>query len=320
MPRDRTPRRGGWWHDHRQVIDAIAFKCRTGTRPGPLRALRFMAGRSQPAAEAGRRRHLGKGLHRPARPRVRMRDGSHWAVPPARPPSGARTARAYRAGRATPSRGAGRGGGKFDRPVNPAAATSRARYAHCRGYDPAPGAPRKRLPPGPTLTSRSQGGPSSRAQTVGGRGAVPAGRNGRHVGSRLGLPDEQAAVDAPRGTSTPTGGGCGSRRAICRSANRTAPDCSSRDCGRYGWKTCGKPTPSRTDGPGFGRSGRASPQKAVVSHRSRPDGSAPVRTASVSWEARKTVLPGFRQHPVGPARDDRRVAPGGGCEAGQDPA
>ncbi|MET9452835.1 transposase [Streptomyces cinerochromogenes] len=28
---DRTPRRGGWWRDQRQVIDAIAFKYRTGT-------------------------------------------------------------------------------------------------------------------------------------------------------------------------------------------------------------------------------------------------------------------------------------------------
>ncbi|MFH8692488.1 transposase [Streptomyces anulatus] len=27
---DRTPRRGGRWRDHRQVIDAIAFKYRTG--------------------------------------------------------------------------------------------------------------------------------------------------------------------------------------------------------------------------------------------------------------------------------------------------
>ncbi|MFI1869504.1 transposase [Streptomyces jumonjinensis] len=28
---DRTPRRGGRWRDHRLVIDAIAFKYRTGT-------------------------------------------------------------------------------------------------------------------------------------------------------------------------------------------------------------------------------------------------------------------------------------------------
>ncbi|MFE9361211.1 transposase [Streptomyces olivaceoviridis] len=28
---DRTPRRGGRWRDHRQVIDAIAFKYSTGT-------------------------------------------------------------------------------------------------------------------------------------------------------------------------------------------------------------------------------------------------------------------------------------------------
>ncbi|MEU2237269.1 transposase [Streptomyces vietnamensis] len=29
--RTRTPKRGGRWRDHRQVIDAIAFKYRTGT-------------------------------------------------------------------------------------------------------------------------------------------------------------------------------------------------------------------------------------------------------------------------------------------------
>ncbi|MGW3322310.1 transposase [Streptomyces virginiae] len=29
---DRTPRRGGRWRDHRQVIDAIAFEYRTGTQ------------------------------------------------------------------------------------------------------------------------------------------------------------------------------------------------------------------------------------------------------------------------------------------------
>ncbi|MFE2527631.1 transposase [Streptomyces sp. NPDC059382] len=28
---DRTPRRGGRWRDHHRVIDAIAFKYRTGT-------------------------------------------------------------------------------------------------------------------------------------------------------------------------------------------------------------------------------------------------------------------------------------------------
>ncbi|WP_425584931.1 transposase [Yinghuangia aomiensis] len=30
LPR-RTPRRGGRWRDHRQVIDTIAFEFRTGT-------------------------------------------------------------------------------------------------------------------------------------------------------------------------------------------------------------------------------------------------------------------------------------------------
>ncbi len=31
MVPDRAPKRGGRWRDHRQVIDAIAFKYRTGT-------------------------------------------------------------------------------------------------------------------------------------------------------------------------------------------------------------------------------------------------------------------------------------------------
>ncbi|MEV8043879.1 transposase [Streptomyces griseoluteus] len=29
---DRTPKRGGWWRDHREVIDAIAYKFQTGTQ------------------------------------------------------------------------------------------------------------------------------------------------------------------------------------------------------------------------------------------------------------------------------------------------
>ncbi|WP_446751087.1 transposase [Streptomyces sp. CLV115] len=29
---DRTPKRGGRWHDHRQVIDAIAWKFQTGSQ------------------------------------------------------------------------------------------------------------------------------------------------------------------------------------------------------------------------------------------------------------------------------------------------
>ncbi|WP_326726588.1 transposase [Streptomyces phaeochromogenes] len=29
---DRTPKRGGRWCGHREVIDAIAFKIQTGTR------------------------------------------------------------------------------------------------------------------------------------------------------------------------------------------------------------------------------------------------------------------------------------------------
>ncbi|MET7642522.1 transposase [Streptomyces sp. NPDC005426] len=33
---DRTPKRGGRWRDHREVIDAIAFTFRTGTHWGHL--------------------------------------------------------------------------------------------------------------------------------------------------------------------------------------------------------------------------------------------------------------------------------------------
>ncbi|MFD6864647.1 transposase, partial [Streptomyces diastaticus] len=29
---DRTPKRGGRWRDHREVIDAIAYKFQTGTQ------------------------------------------------------------------------------------------------------------------------------------------------------------------------------------------------------------------------------------------------------------------------------------------------
>ncbi|WP_420714948.1 hypothetical protein [Streptomyces sp. WM6372] len=29
---DRTPRRGGRWRDHQQVIDAIAWTCQTGSQ------------------------------------------------------------------------------------------------------------------------------------------------------------------------------------------------------------------------------------------------------------------------------------------------
>ncbi|MGX1836971.1 transposase [Streptomyces diastaticus] len=32
---DRTPKRGGRWRDHREVIDAIAYKFQTGTQRGP---------------------------------------------------------------------------------------------------------------------------------------------------------------------------------------------------------------------------------------------------------------------------------------------
>ncbi|MFI2318370.1 IS5 family transposase [Streptomyces sp. CB00072] len=65
---DRTPKRGGRWRDHRQVIDAIAFKYRTGT---PWMDLPEHFGSWKGAHNRLRKwavDHLGEGLHRPARP------------------------------------------------------------------------------------------------------------------------------------------------------------------------------------------------------------------------------------------------------------
>ncbi|WP_420169614.1 transposase [Streptomyces violaceoruber] len=71
---DRTPRRGGRGRDHRQVIDAIAFKYRTGTPWMDLpEHFRLVERRAQPAAEVGCRRDLGEGLHGAARPSRRRR-------------------------------------------------------------------------------------------------------------------------------------------------------------------------------------------------------------------------------------------------------
>ncbi|MGW5277536.1 transposase [Streptomyces sp. NPDC004044] len=68
----RTSRRsgaGGRWRDHRQVIDAIAFKYRTGT-PWMDLPERFGSrkGVHNRLRTSGRRRHLGESLQRPARP------------------------------------------------------------------------------------------------------------------------------------------------------------------------------------------------------------------------------------------------------------
>ncbi|MFG3431036.1 transposase [Streptomyces californicus] len=71
---DRTPRRGGRWRDHRQVIDAIAFKYRTGTPwmdlPDHFASWKGAHNRLRKWA-AGR--GLGEGLHRAARPGRRGR-------------------------------------------------------------------------------------------------------------------------------------------------------------------------------------------------------------------------------------------------------
>ncbi len=57
---DRTPRRGRRWRDHREVIDAIARKLRTGSQ--------WAHQPEQYGPEPGDRRDPAAGLHRPARP------------------------------------------------------------------------------------------------------------------------------------------------------------------------------------------------------------------------------------------------------------
>ncbi|RGD58114.1 transposase [Kitasatospora xanthocidica] len=66
LPPDPTPRRGGQWRDHRQVIGAIAFKYRTGCRGWICLSASARGRAPTTAAEVDRRRHMGEGLHRPA--------------------------------------------------------------------------------------------------------------------------------------------------------------------------------------------------------------------------------------------------------------
>ncbi|MFC9642378.1 transposase, partial [Streptomyces mirabilis] len=56
---DRTPKRGGRRRDHREVIDAIAFKFQTGTQwlHVPDKEVGQPARCLQPAADGGRRWH-----------------------------------------------------------------------------------------------------------------------------------------------------------------------------------------------------------------------------------------------------------------------
>ncbi|MEU3916995.1 transposase [Streptomyces sp. NPDC029004] len=62
---DPPPKRGGRRRDHCEVIDAVAFKLQTGRQwvnvPERYENLR---GVKKPAADVGRRRHLGAGVHR----------------------------------------------------------------------------------------------------------------------------------------------------------------------------------------------------------------------------------------------------------------
>ncbi|MFD4923208.1 transposase [Streptomyces goshikiensis] len=75
---DRTPRRGGRWRDHQQVIDAIAFKYRAGA-PWMELPGHFRPGEGGPTSGCGcggGRRHVGEGVHRAARAgRRRRRSG-----------------------------------------------------------------------------------------------------------------------------------------------------------------------------------------------------------------------------------------------------
>ncbi|MFJ9417259.1 transposase [Streptomyces sp. NPDC101227] len=64
---DRMPQRGGRWRDHREMIDATAFKFRTGSQWGRLPEKygnRQLESCLQPARGAGRRRHLRGRVHR----------------------------------------------------------------------------------------------------------------------------------------------------------------------------------------------------------------------------------------------------------------
>ncbi|MFE2023419.1 IS5 family transposase [Streptomyces sp. NPDC059499] len=65
---DRSPRRGGRWRDHRQVLDAIAFKYRTGTPwvdlPNHFGSWKGVHNRLRTWAAD----HLGESVHLPAGP------------------------------------------------------------------------------------------------------------------------------------------------------------------------------------------------------------------------------------------------------------
>ncbi|MYR56939.1 transposase [Streptomyces sp. SID625] len=64
---DRTPKRGGRRRDHRQVIDAIAFKCRTGT-PWPDLPERFGSRKgARPRHDRAGERSIGRAHDVPGR-------------------------------------------------------------------------------------------------------------------------------------------------------------------------------------------------------------------------------------------------------------
>ncbi|MYX17563.1 transposase [Streptomyces sp. SID8374] len=105
LPSDRTPKRDGWWRDHREVIDAIAYKFQTGTQWVYLpEKYDNWRGVLQQVADVGRGRHAGAPCvhcahgpgRRGGRPRLGGLGGLHdrpW--PPARrrgPRKGARRA------------------------------------------------------------------------------------------------------------------------------------------------------------------------------------------------------------------------------------
>ncbi|MFJ1535988.1 transposase [Streptomyces mirabilis] len=86
---DRTPKRGGRRRDHREVIDAIAFKFQTGIQwlHVPDKEVWQPARCLQPAADVGRRWHLGAGVHCPGGPGRRERGPARRTTMPSAGPA-----------------------------------------------------------------------------------------------------------------------------------------------------------------------------------------------------------------------------------------
>ncbi|MFF0010352.1 transposase [Streptomyces sp. NPDC005374] len=107
---DRTPRRGGRWPDHRQLIDAIAFKYRTGTTwmdlPEHFGSWKSVHNRLRRWAADGTWERMFTAL--PPRPTPKaISPGSSWSTPPSpglicTPPGPVRRGPGRRAGPSCP--------------------------------------------------------------------------------------------------------------------------------------------------------------------------------------------------------------------------